>query len=63
MGEEGTALRAVRVWRVLLGVRHTVVEGVEPQTTPRGEVLVARVRPTRSRAGAVWSPRAPLARL
>jgi transposase len=44
-------LRAARVWRVLLGVQHTVVEGVEFETAPDGEVLIARVRPTRSRAG------------
>jgi transposase len=43
-------LRAARIWRVLLGVRHTVVEGVELEASPRGEVLIARVRPTRSRA-------------
>jgi len=43
-------LRAARVWRVLLGVQHTVVEGVEFEMSPEGEVLIARVRPTRSRA-------------
>jgi transposase len=35
---------------VLLGVQHTVVEGVEFEMSPEGEVLIARVRPTRSRA-------------
>jgi transposase len=43
-------LRAARVWRVLLGVQHTVVEGVEFEMSPEGEVLIARVRPIRSRA-------------
>jgi len=44
-------LRAARVWRSLLGVEHTVVEGVDLEPDRDGEVLVARVRPSRSRAG------------
>jgi transposase len=42
-------LRAARVWRVVLGVQHTVIERVELQTAGGQEVLVATVRPTRSR--------------
>lgn len=49
--QEGTALRAVRVWRSVLGVQHTVVEKVELETDGGEEVLVATVRPTRSRQG------------
>ena len=35
----------------MLGVQHTVIEGVDLEPTGAGEVLVARVRPTRSRTG------------
>jgi len=39
-----------RVWRRLLGVEHTVIEAVELEDNgAEEEVLVARVRPTRSR--------------
>ena len=44
-------MRAVRVWRSVLGVAHTVVEKVELETQGGEEVLVATVRPTRSRQG------------
>jgi transposase len=44
-------LRAVRVWRSVLGVQHTVIEKVELETGGCEEVLVATVRPTRSRQG------------
>jgi transposase len=44
-------LRAVRVWRSVLGVQHTVIENVELETQDGEEVLVATVRPTRSRQG------------
>ncbi len=42
-------MRDARVWRVLLGVEDTVVEGVELDEA--GEVLVARVRPRRAGRG------------
>lgn len=42
-------MRATRVWRRLLGVEHTVIEAVELEEDGDQEVLVARVRPTRSR--------------
>jgi transposase len=42
-------LRAVRVWRSVLGVAHTVIEKVELETKGDQEVLVASVRPTRGR--------------
>ncbi|MGH3996631.1 MAG: ISL3 family transposase [Pseudonocardiaceae bacterium] len=42
---------AVRVWRSVLGVQHTVIEKVELETQAGEEVLVAMVRPTRSRQG------------
>ncbi len=42
-------MRTARVWRRLLGVEHTVIEGVELEGEGAEEVLVARVRPTRSR--------------
>ena len=42
-------MRAVRVWRSVLGVQHTVIEKVELETQGGEEVLVATVRPTRSR--------------
>jgi len=42
-------VRTARVWRRLLGVEHTVIEAVELVADGGGEVLVARVRPTRSR--------------
>ncbi|MGH3964690.1 MAG: ISL3 family transposase [Pseudonocardiaceae bacterium] len=44
-------MRAVRVWRSVLGVQHTVIEKVELETQGGEEVLVAMVRPTRSRQG------------
>jgi transposase len=44
-------LRAVRVWRSVLGVQHTVIEKVELERQGEEEVLVATVRPTRSRQG------------
>jgi transposase len=44
-------LRAVRVWRSVLGVQHTVIEKVELESQGGEEVLVATVRPTRSRQG------------
>jgi transposase len=44
-------LRAVRVWRSVLGVQHTVIEKVELEAQGGEEVLVATVRPTRSRQG------------
>ena len=42
-------MRTVRVWKQLLGVEHTVVESVDFEVEGAGEVLVAKVRPTRSR--------------
>lgn len=42
-------MRSVRVWQRLLGVEHTVIEGVELVEEGGEEVVVARVRPTRSR--------------
>lgn len=42
-------MRAVRVWRSVLGVQHTVIEKVELETQCDQEVLVASVRPTRGR--------------
>lgn len=42
-------MRGVRVWQRLLGVEHTVIEGVELVVEGGEEVVVARVRPTRSR--------------
>ena len=44
-------MRTARVWRRLLGVEHTVVEAVELEDDDDEEVLVARVRPSRSRRG------------
>lgn len=45
-------MRSIRVWKRLLGVEHTVIEGVALGVDRRGEeVLVAEVRPTRSRQG------------
>ena len=44
-------MRAIRVWRSVLGVQHTVIEKVELETQGGEEVLVATVRPTRSRQG------------
>ena len=44
-------MRAARVWRSVLGVEHTVIESVELEADGGGEVLVARVRPTRTRRG------------
>ena len=42
-------MRRARVWPVLLGVEHTVVENVELVTERGEQVVLARVRPTRSR--------------
>lgn len=44
-------MRAVRVWRSVLGVQHTVIEKVELERQGEEDVLVATVRPTRSRQG------------
>jgi transposase len=44
-------VRAARVWRSVLRVEHTVIESVELEPDGGGEVVVARVRPTRSRRG------------
>ncbi len=44
-------MRTSRVWRRLLGVEHRVIEAVELEGSGAEEVLVARVRPTRSRQG------------
>ena len=44
-------MRTARVWRRLLGVEHTVIEAVELEDDDDEELLVARVRPTRSRRG------------
>ena len=44
-------MRAARVWKAVLGLRHTVIEGVDLEPAGAGEVLVARVRSTRSRTG------------
>jgi len=49
-------VRAVRVWKAVLGVQHTVIEGVDLEPAGAGEVLVARVRPTRSRTGRCGRP-------
>jgi hypothetical protein len=47
----------------VLGVEHTVIDGVELEAAGPGEVLVARVRPTRSRAGRCGhSPKALIAK-
>jgi transposase len=45
----GDGVRVARVWRVVLGVEHTVIEGVALEPAGTGEVLVARVRPVGSR--------------
>ena len=51
-----------QVW-LLLGVQHSVVEGADFEDTDGEEVLVARVRPTRSRAGRCGhSPKALIAK-
>lgn len=42
-------MRSARVWKQLLGVEHTVIEQVELEGDGAAAVLVARVRPTRSR--------------
>jgi transposase len=44
-------VRTSRVWRRLLGVEHTVIETVQLEDGGGEEVLVASVRPTRSRQG------------
>jgi transposase len=45
----GYGVRHVRVWQRLLGVEHTVIERIELVQDSGEEVMVARVRPTRSR--------------
>ena len=45
----GDGVRAARVWPAVLGVEHTVIEGVDLESAGTEEVLVVRVRPTRSR--------------
>jgi len=45
----GDGVRVARVWRAVLGVEHTVIEGVDLEQVGAEEVLVARVRPVRSR--------------
>ncbi len=42
-------MRTVRVWKRLLGVEHTMIESVELEGEGAAEVVVARVRPARSR--------------
>lgn len=42
-------MRRARVWPVLLGVEHTVIENVEMVQDGGEQVVLARVRPTRSR--------------
>lgn len=37
----GDGVRVARVWRAVLGVEHTVIEGVELERAGTGEVLVA----------------------
>ena len=44
-------MRAARVWRSVLGVENTVIESVELEPDGGGEMVVALVRPTRSRRG------------
>jgi transposase len=44
-------VRAARVWRSVLGVEDTVIESVELEPDGGGEMVVASVRPTRSRRG------------
>ena len=44
-------MRSARVWKRLLGVEHTVVDHVLYDDEEEDGVLVARVRPTRSRRG------------
>ncbi len=38
-----------RIWKRVLGVEHTVVEGVDLVGGPGAESVVVRVRPSRSR--------------
>jgi len=45
----GDGVRVARVWRVVLGVEHTVIEGVDLERVGTEEVLVARVCPVRAR--------------
>lgn len=41
---DGNGVRTTRVWRRLLGVEHTVIESVDPESDGRGgEVLIALV--------------------
>lgn len=40
-----------RVWKRLLGVEHAVIEAVDVEADEGAEMVVARVRPTRSRQG------------
>jgi transposase len=44
-------VRAARVWRSVLGVENTVIESVTLEPDGGGEMVVALVRPTRSRRG------------
>ncbi len=41
----GAGVRAARVWRTVLGVEHTVIEGIDLEQVGSEEVLVAGVRP------------------
>ncbi|HEY6425579.1 MAG TPA: transposase family protein, partial [Pseudonocardiaceae bacterium] len=45
----GDGVRVAGVWRAVLGVEHTVIEGVGLEQVGAEEVLVARVHPVRSR--------------
>jgi hypothetical protein len=53
----GDGVRVARVWRAVLGVEHTVIEGVELEQAGTGEVLVARVRPLAILGPALPHPR------
>jgi hypothetical protein len=53
-------VRAARVWKAVLGVQHTVIEGVALEQAGAEEVLVARVRRVgRDKAAAGAAPGAP----
>jgi hypothetical protein len=47
------------LWRALLGVEKTVIEGIEFDED--GQLLVAHVRPSETGAGSVWAVRASVA--
>ncbi len=49
---EGDGVRAARVWRAVLGVEYTVVEGVDLERAGIEEVLVTRVGDQIDRADA-----------